>query len=118
MNNLIVFEDKSLDPAKIGGIQGHGGYGSKEYDLHLIRTLLAGKTVRVYWSTEGHKLSSDFGWITSLCIKGKLEDMKSFFRVLIDDDNYCYFDFEDILTVAIRKEKTHTISLRSNKNFE
>ena len=117
MNKLIVFEDKSLDPAKIGGIQGHGGYGSKEYDLHLIRTLLAGKIVRVYWSTEGHQLSSNFGWVTSLCIKGKLEDMKSFFRVLIDDDNYCYFDFDDILTVAIRKEKTHSISLRSNKNF-
>ena len=43
-----MFEDKSLDPAKIGGVQGHGGTGSKEYDLFLIEKFLVGKTIRDY----------------------------------------------------------------------
>lgn len=116
VNNLIVFEDKSLDPANIGGIQGHGGKGSKQYDEHIIKKLLVGETVRVYWSSEGHKLNSDFGWITSICIIGKLECGGSWYRVLQNDDTYTYFGFEDILTCAVRKSKPHSISLRSHNN--
>ena len=116
INNLIMLEDKSLDPAKIGGVQGHGGTGSKEYDLFLIEKFLVGKTIRVYWSEAGHQLNSDKGWITSMSIKGKLEHKGNWFRVLVENDIYTYFGFDDILTVAVRKEKLHCISLRSKNN--
>ena len=116
INNLIMFEDKSLDPAGMGGVQGHGGLGSKEYDLMTIDKLLVGKIVRVYWSQAGHKLNADDAWITSICIKGKLEHKGNWFRVLVENDTYCYFDFDDILTVGVRKERPHSISLKSESN--
>ena len=31
INTLIVYEDKTQDPINKGGVQGHGGVGSKEY---------------------------------------------------------------------------------------
>ena len=118
-DSMIVFEDKKMDPAGKGGIQFHGGPGSKEYQKSIISNYLVGKTIRVYWSMEGHTLSNDHGFIPSICIKGKLENIKNWYRVLIEDDTYCYFDFERILSVAVRSkdsEKPNSISLKSNKN--
>ena len=34
--NMIMFEDKSLDPAGKGGVQMNGGPGSKEYQKSII----------------------------------------------------------------------------------
>jgi hypothetical protein len=117
LNNMIVFEDKSLDPAKLGGIQSHNGVGSEYYTLDIINKLLVGKTIRVYWSEQGNTLSSDNGWITSMCIKGKLENKSNkCFRVLVNDDTYTYFGFSDILTVCVRKDRPNSISLKSKSN--
>jgi len=117
--NMIMFEDKSLDPAGRGGMQMHGGPGSKEYQKSIIDNFLVGNTIRVYWSVEGHTLSSDDSFIPSICIKGKLENIKNWYRVLVENDTYAYFDFERILSVAIRSKDSgrfHSISLRSDKN--
>jgi len=116
INTLIVYEDKTQDPINKGGIQGHS---SKEYQQEIIKKQLVGKVVRVYWSVEGHNLNRDDGFIPSMCIKGKLEQKGVWYRVLIEDDTYCYFDFEHILTVAIRSKKSdrpNSISLKSKKN--
>lgn len=118
-DTMILFEDKKMDPAKKGGVQWHGGPGSKEYQKDIINNFLVGNIVRVYWSMEGHTLSNDHGFIPSICIKGKLENIKNWYRVLIENDTYCYFDFERILSVAIRAKDSgrfNSISLKSNKN--
>ena len=121
LNNLmILFEDKKMDPAKKGGVQFHCGHGSKEYQKSIINNYLVGKTIRVYWSMEGHTLSNDHGFIPSICIKGKLENIKNWYRVLIENDTYCYFDFERILSVSVRSKdskRPNSISLKSNKNY-
>jgi hypothetical protein len=51
-----------------------------------------------------------------MCIKGTLEHKGKWFRVLIEDEIYCYFNYEDILTIGIRTKKTNSIALKSNKN--
>ena len=120
LNATIVYEDKNQDPAKMGGIQIHGGHGSKEYQKDIIKNNLVGRIVRVYWSVEGHTLNSDDGFIPSMCIKGKLEHIGNWYRVLIEDDTYCYFDYEHILTVGIRSkasDRPNSIALKSNKNY-
>jgi len=122
INKLIVFEDKTLDPLNKGGVQGHGGVGSKEYQEYIIDQHLVGKVVRVYWSIEGHTLNNNDGsntYIPSICVKGKLEHKGVWYRVLIEDDTYCYFDFEHILIVSIRSKKSdrpNSIALKSKKN--
>ena len=55
----------------------------KEYQKDIINNFLVGNIVRVYWSMEGHTLSNDHGFIPSICIKGKLENIKNWYRVLI-----------------------------------
>ena len=95
-----------------------------DLDLKSIKKVLSaiflvGKTIRVYWSMEGHTLSNDHGFIPSICIKGKLENIKNWYRVLIENDTYCYFDFERVLSVAVRSKdskRPNSISLKSNKN--
>ena len=113
---LIAFEDKTDCPIHKGGIQVHS---SKEYNLSLIEQYLVGKIIKVYWSQAGHQLNDDKAWITSICIKGKLEHKGKVFRVLVENDTYTYFGYEDILTVAVRDKavkKPHSISLISKKN--
>ena len=113
---LIAFEDKNDCPIHKGGIQ---IYSSKEHNLSLIKKFLVGKIIKVYWSQAGHQLNADSAWITSICIKGKLEHKGNWFRVLVENDTYTYFGYEDILTVAVRDKtvkKPHSISLISKKN--
>jgi len=118
-DSMILFEDKKMDPAGKGGVQFHGGPGSKEYQKSIISNYLVGKTIRVYWSVEGHTLNRNDVFIPSICIKGKLENIRNWYRVLIENDTYCYFDFEHILSVAVRSKdskRPNSISLKSNKN--
>ena len=113
---LIAFEDKNDCPIHKSGIQIHS---SKEHNLSLIKKFLVGKIIKVYWSQAGHQLNADSAWITSICIKGKLEHKGNWFRVLVENDTYTYFGYEDILTVAIRDKavkKPHSIALISKKN--
>ena len=113
---MLIYEDKSLDPAKKGGVQMHGGPGSKEYQKSVIDAHCVGKEIRVYWSQAGHQLNGGDHWITSICIKGELENMENFYRVLVENDTYCYFGFEDILSVNLRKDRPHSMSIKSKNN--
>jgi len=110
---IIMFEDKKLNPFHKGNlIQTNVKLANEE----IINKYLVNNIVRVYWSSAGHTLNKEDHFITSMCIKGKLEHKGTWFRILIEDDNYCYFDYEDILTIGIRDTKTHSISLKSVKN--
>ena len=114
---LISFENKNLDPRKMGGSQIHS---LDLYNQDLIKKLLEGKTICVYWSEGGHQRNAnddDCRHPTSVCIKGKLEIKDNVhYRVLYNDDIYSYFNFSDILTVGIREKKDCTISLKSRIN--
>jgi len=112
-NPTILFEDKKLNPIGLGNVI---TTNLKEYNLDVINNYLVGKEIRVYWSSAGHKLNDDNSYITSMCIKGTLEHKGNWFRVLIEDEIYCYFNYEDILTIGIRTKKTNSISLKTNKN--
>ena len=35
-DSMILFEDKKMDPSGKGGVQFHGGPGSKEYQKSII----------------------------------------------------------------------------------
>jgi hypothetical protein len=110
---IIMFEDKKLNPFLKGNlIQTNVKLANEE----IINKYLINKVVRVYWSSAGHKLNYDNAYITSMCIKGTLEHKGNLFRVLIEDEIYCYFNYEDILTIGIRTKKTNSIALKSNKN--
>ena len=114
---LIIFEDKSMNPLPLKGSV--IGANSIDVNMAILDKFFVGKTIRVYWSQAGHQLNADDSWITSMCIKGKLEHKGLWFRVLVNDDTYTYFGLDDILTVAIRSKESkrpHSIALISKDN--
>ena len=119
MNNpLIAFEDKSMNPLPLkGDLQ-----MSNMIDVNksLIDKFFVGKEIRVYWSQAGHQLNADEHFVTSICIKGILEHKGNWYRVLVENDTYTYFYYNDILTMAVRSKESkrpNSIALASSKNW-
>tara|TARA_R100001440_G_scaffold28066_4_gene45633 strand:- start:295 stop:654 length:360 start_codon:yes stop_codon:yes gene_type:complete len=114
---LVAFEDKKMNPLPLKGSV--IGANSIDVNLALIDKFFVGKEVRVYWSSVGHQLNADGHFVTSICIRGKLEHQGEWYRVLVNNDTYCYFAFEDILTMMVRSKESkrpNSIALISPKN--
>ena len=114
---LIIFEDKSMNPLPLKGSV--IGANSIDVNMAILDKFFVGKTIRVYWSQAGHQLSADGSWITSMCIKGKLEQKGHWYRVLVDNETYTYFDLIDILSICVRSKNSkvlNSISLVSKNN--
>ena len=115
---LIAFEDKNMNPLPL---KGHMQMTNMvDVNKAIIDQFFVGKIIRVYWSSVGHQLNADGHYVTSLCVKGELEERGNWYRVLVDDDTYTYFDYMDILTMAVRSKESkrpNSISLKSSKNW-
>ena len=101
---------------------------------------IVGKNVSVYWCKTGMKRNTkneeieefwdmvedeligrpprlsvtDFKTPTQVSVYGKLEQFpndKEHFRVLVDDLNYSYFNFEDVRTIIHRVNYPHCVCL-------
>ena len=114
---LVAFEDKKMNPLPVKGNMQM--LSNIDVYKNLLDKFFVGKEVRVYWSQAGHQLNADGHFITSICLKGKLEHHGNWYRVLIENDTYTYFAFEDILTMAVRSKdskRPNSISLISKNN--
>ena len=114
---LVAFEDKKMNPLPVKGNMQM--LSNIDVYKNLLDKFFVGKEVRVYWSQAGHQLNPDGHFITSICLKGKLEHKGNWYRVLIENDTYTYFAFEDILTMAVRSKdskRPNSISLISKNN--
>ena len=116
---VLAWEDKSMNPLPLEGNMQMTN--SDEYNTGILDKYFVGKIVKVYWSSLGHKLNAnDQGsFVTSMCIKGKLEHIGHWFRVLVENSTYAYFGYKDVLTMLIRSKESNrpnSISLRSKDN--